>query len=383
MLFAVWAWLFVCLGLGISILGPSIPALRTDFTLSLGGAGVLFTIHSLGYLLGVLLAGPLSDRFGRRIVTAAGAAALAAGMSLAALAPSWPLFLAAMIPAGIGFACIDVGLNAAIGDAVPDARRRAAAMNLLHGAFPLGTLIAPAALALAWRFGADWRPTFAAIAAVTAVALLPLLLRRTEWPAPPPSAGRPTATPLAIGRLLGDARLARLSAMQGLYVGVELGIAGWIATYLVDEFGSGADAGALATSLYWAGFLVGRPLLAWLTHRFDPAAVLRWAIGAGLVCGAAGVVAPTALLTTLAYVGAALAICGVFPTVMALALHGRQRDAGAVTALITAAAAAGGLLFPWLVGAVADAAGHRAAMAVSAAPLMPMLFLASGLHSEK
>ena len=385
MLFGVWAWLFVCLGLGISILGPSIPALRADYALSLGTAGVLFTVHSFGYLLGVLIAGPVSDRAGRRAVTAAGAGGLAIGMGLAALSPTWPLFLAAMIPCGIGFACIDVGLNAAIGDAVSDARKRAAAMNLLHGAFPLGTLIAPAALAFAWRVGADWRPTFGVIALVTAATLVPLLLRRPAWPddASIRAHQTSTATPLAIAYLLRDSRLARLSAIQGLYVGVELGIAGWIATYLIDEFGADEAAGALATSLYWGGFLVGRPLTAWLTHRFDPMSVLRWAMAVAMVCGVVGVFAPSPVVVSLVYVGAAFAICGIFPTVMAIAQHGRRSDAGAGTAVSTAAAAGGGLLLPGLVGAVADAAGIRAAMAVTAAPLVPMLLLAAGLHSEK
>ena len=383
--------MFVCLGLGISILGPSIPALRQDFSVSLGTAGALFTVHSFGYLIGVLFAGPLSDRSGRRIVTALGAAGLAAGMSLAALSPTWPLFLAAMIPCGLGFACIDVGLNAAIGDGITDARKRAAAMNLLHGAFPLGTLVAPAALAVAWRFGADWRLTFVAIAGFTAVALLPLVLRRPLWPndatagaaATDRSETHPRSNPLTIVRLLRDPRLARLAALQGLYVGVELGVAAWIATYLIDEFQTGADAGALSTSIYWAGFLVGRPILAWLTHRFDPATVLHRAVIAGLLFALAGVFAPNAIVTTLVYVATAIAICGVFPTVMALALHDRPRDAGAVTALITAAASVGGLTWPWLVGAVADAAGLRAAMAVTAAPLVPMIILASRLHSEQ
>jgi FHS family glucose/mannose:H+ symporter-like MFS transporter len=386
-LFGLWAWLFVCLGLGISILGPSIPALRDEFSVSLGNAGALFTVHSFGYLLGVLFAGPLSDRSGRRGVTALGAAGLAAGMSLAAFAPSWPLFLAAMIPCGLGFACIDVGLNAAIGDSVSDPRRRAAAMNLLHGAFPLGTLVAPGLLALAWRLGTDWRPTFIGIALFTALALLPLL-RRSLWPDVPSDdapTGAPgnTSSPLAVIRLLRDPRLAQLAALQGLYVGVELGVAGWIATLLIDEFQSGPGTAALATSLYWAGFLVGRPIHAWLTHRYEPSRVVLCSVVIGLLFGAAGVVAPDPLVTTSVYVAVAVAISGVFPTVMALGLQDRPRDAGAVTALITAAASVGGLIWPWLVGAVADAAGLRAAMAVTAVPLVPMIFLASRLHSGK
>jgi fucose permease len=79
---------------------------------------------------------------------------------------------------------------------------------------------------------------------------------------------------------------------------------------------------------------------------------------------------------------AGVAICGVFPTVMAVALHGRQRDAGAVAALITAAASVGGLTWPWLTGVVADAAGLRAAMGMAGLPLLAMLVLARGIPAH-
>ncbi|HXI15534.1 MAG TPA: MFS transporter, partial [Chloroflexota bacterium] len=192
-LYAVWAWLFVCLGLCIAVLGPSIPAFRDEFSVSLATAGALFTVHSVGYFGGVLLAGPLADRRGRRPVAALGAAGLLAGTALAALAPEWGWFLAAMIPSGFGFAFVDVGLNAAIGDAVLDPRRRAAVMNLLHGAFPLGTLAAPAGLALAWQLGLDWRATFLAIAALVALALIPLVVGGPKWPKHDTSGNAPTA----------------------------------------------------------------------------------------------------------------------------------------------------------------------------------------------
>ncbi|CAA9284923.1 MAG: hypothetical protein AVDCRST_MAG77-4175 [uncultured Chloroflexi bacterium] len=400
---ALWAWLFVCLGLSIAILGPAIPELRTQFSVSLGAAGALFSVHSAGYFVGVLVAGPFADRRGRRGVTTVGAVLLALGMALAALAPNMAWFLGAMVPAGLGFAAVDVGLNAAIGDAVVDPRRRAAAMNLLHGAFPLGTLAAPAGLALAWSVGMDWRAVFVCISAITTAAAVTAMAQRGRWPervgqqqtaggeragnidstagssvaagAAPVSSARPARTNSMLV-VLREARLVRLAVLIGLYVGVELGIAGWIATYLIEEFQTGEGAGALSTSVYWGGFLVGRPVLAWITHRFGPGRTLPWMMAAGLVTGLAGVLAPSALTATAAFLGTGLAVCGVFPTVMALALQDRRGDAGVVTALITAAASIGGLVLPWLVGAVADSAGIRIAMTTAVAPLLVMLPLA-------
>jgi fucose permease len=304
-------------------------------------------------------------------------------MALAALAPSMGWFLGAMVPVGLGFAAVDVGLNAAIGDAVVDPRRRAAAMNLLHGAFPLGTLAAPAGLALAWSLGLNWRTVFLCISAITVAAAATAMAQRGQWPEP-----TERKQSIAVGyaaqhgrantmvMVLREGRLVRLAVLIGLYVGVELGIAGWIATYLIDEFQAGEGAGALSTSVYWGGFLVGRPVLAWITHRYGPGRTLPWMMAGGLVTGLAGVVAPTGITATAAFLGTGLAICGVFPTVMALALHDRRGDAGVVTALITAAASIGGLVLPWLVGAIADTAGIRIAMTTAVAPLLIMLPLA-------
>jgi MFS transporter, FHS family, glucose/mannose:H+ symporter len=359
------------LGLGIAIFGPAVPAFRQDFGISLSAAGALFTAHSAGYLAGVLFAGPLTDLRGRRPIATFGTALLAVGLALAATTASWSWYLASMIVAGLGFAFVDVALNAAIADAVADQRRRAAAMNLLHGAFPVGTLAAPMGLALAWQLGLGWRTAFLAIAALTVMALLGMLLWREDWPAPAAASGRRTKTSLLA--TLKEPQLVRLALVQGLYVGVELGIAGWIATYLVDTFGADEAIGALSTSIFWAGFLIGRPLLAYLTHRFGPMQSLPWMMGAGIAACGAGIFAPNAFVATAAYLLGAIAISGIFPTVMAVAQHGRAGDAGAVTALITAAASTGGLIWPWLVGAVADNIGLRVAMATAAVPLLAML----------
>ena len=87
-------------------------------------------------------------------------------------------------------------------------------------------------------------------------------------------------------------------------------------------------------------------------------------------------------MATLAYLITALAISGLFPTLMAMALQGRSGDAGRVAALITAAASLGGLAWPWLVGYVADEAGIRAAMATAALPLLVMLPLSRFTDSD-
>jgi fucose permease len=253
-------------------------------------------------------------------------------------------------------------------------------MNLLHGAFPIGTLAAPAGLALAWQYGLGWRTAFLATALATGASLLGFAARRLRWPDLPAAAGIGPAgrrRPSTLG-LLRQPQLRSLAAIQALYVGVEVAIAGWLASFLIGALRADEAAGALATAAYWGGFLVGRPVAALATRRFGPRRVLPWLATAGLATAGAGAAAPAALPAAIAYSLTGMAICGIFPTVMALALEGREADAGAAAALIVAAAALGAFIWPWLVGAVAQAAGLRVAMAAAAAPLLAMLALAHG-----
>ncbi|MBI3970609.1 MAG: MFS transporter [Chloroflexi bacterium] len=382
-LFALWALLFVALGLSLAVLGPSLPELRAELDVSIAASGLLFTLHSAGYLGGVFAAGPLADRRGRKLVSALGVVGLAAGMGLAAAVPSWAALLATMVLAGTGFAFLDVGLNAAIGDAVLGARRRAAAMNLLHGAFPLGTLVAPAGVAVALHLGWGWRAAFLGTGLAAAISLAGFLLSPRRWPVALLERdryrrGRSSSSPLHVLQLLREPYLRTLATIQALYVGVEVGLAGWVATYVIEQFGAGETAGALATSAYWAGFLAGRPIVAVLTNRFTPNAVLPWFSALGIATAVASVLAPGPFSAAVAFALTGVAICGVFPTVMALALEERHGDAGAATALITAAAALGGLTWPWFVGVVAQSAGPRAAMLAATAPLVVMLALSQG-----
>ena len=91
-------------GLGVASLyysQPMLGVLGADIGASDQAVGWVPTLTQLGYALGILLLAPLGDRFDRRSIILAKAAALVAALLLAALAPTIGVLLAASLAIGI------------------------------------------------------------------------------------------------------------------------------------------------------------------------------------------------------------------------------------------------------------------------------------------
>ena len=54
--------LFICLGLGLGMAGPTLPSLADQTHTLLSEMGLVFLVGSLGYTLGTMLSGPAFER---------------------------------------------------------------------------------------------------------------------------------------------------------------------------------------------------------------------------------------------------------------------------------------------------------------------------------
>ena len=163
----------------------------------------------------------------------------------------------------------------------------------------------------------------------------------------------------------------------------EYTVNGWLVTYYKNEQILSGALAAYAVTVQWIFTLAARLLLAFMMKDRDPFKALA-VMGAGMTV-MYGVLlrvsTPVPALIALALFS--FSVAGVYP--MGVASIGEMLSPASVGILL-AFAGVGGILFPWLVGIVADLAGLRTGMAVNLIPCVGIIVLsliiprAGGVH---
>lgn len=274
--------LLLATGAGLSVASlyyaqPMLGVLGGDIGASGRAVGFIPTLTQLGYALGILLLAPLGDRFDRRRIVLAKAAALCAALLVAGAAPSIGVLLAASLAIGLA-ATMAQDIVPAAATLAPEATRGKTVGTVMTGLL-LGILLSRVVSGfVAEHFG--WRSMFIAAAASIA------LVGAAAWRGLPRF--RPT-THLAYGALLGSlatlwsrhGTLRRAALAQAL---LAVGFSAFWSTLAVmlhaEPFHLGSAA-AGAFGLAGAAGALAAPLAGRLADRRGPELVTR--LGAGLV----------------------------------------------------------------------------------------------------
>jgi predicted MFS family arabinose efflux permease len=283
---------------------PMLGVLGADIGASVGTIGLVPTLTQLGYALGILLLAPLGDRFDRRRIILAKAAALVAALLVAAAAPSITLLLVASLAIGVA-ATMAQDIVPAAATLAPEAQRGKVVGTVMTGLL-LGILLSRVVSGfVAEHFG--WRSMF--LAAAASVALIGLAAWR-GLPRFKPS------TQLAYGALLATlatlwrrhGRLRRATLAQAL---LSVGFSAFWSTLAVMLHGAPFHLGSAAAGAFGLAGAAGAlaaPLAGRLADRRGPELVTR--LGAALVALSFAAMALAPLLTPPAQL-ALLVACAV------------------------------------------------------------------------
>src|SRR3954469_1546290 len=172
--------------LDVTIVAIALPGIQADFRLSTTALGWVITLYTLVFGGGLLAAGRLADRVGRRRAFTAGLGAFAGASLICGLAPSAEVLFAGRALQGVGAALVSPAALALVTSARPEGRGRARALGWWTAAASGGG-------ACGWVLGGvlsgllDWRWVFLVNVplCLAAAALAPRVLQ--EWRDPSPS----------------------------------------------------------------------------------------------------------------------------------------------------------------------------------------------------
>lgn len=166
--------------LSLDMYTPAIPHMAEYFNttgdlvnLTLSGFFFLFTI-------GMLVFGPISDRFGRRAAFIATYAFYFIGSVGSALAPNIGILIVARLLQGLGAGGASTIGIAVIKDSF-DEEHRGSVLGLMQVLFTIGPIVAPLLGAVIIRF-TDWRVSFVALSIIGAICLVLCFLMKETIP---------------------------------------------------------------------------------------------------------------------------------------------------------------------------------------------------------
>ena len=134
---------FISLGLPDSILGCAWPAMQTDLSVALSGAGVIFMIISCGTIVSSLLSGRLIKRFGTGKVTFVSVTMTAVALFGFSVSNSFIWLCIMAIPLGLGGGSVDAALNNFVA-----VHYKAKHMSWLHCFWGIGATLGPVIMSL-------------------------------------------------------------------------------------------------------------------------------------------------------------------------------------------------------------------------------------------
>jgi fucose permease len=356
------------LAIGVNLL----PVFLTSLSLTFGGQdglsqeqlGRLGAISFIGLVLGILIAGPASDRWGAKGFAIGGNGVMVLGLIGMSLAPGYGSLGLAVFWLGFGAGILDMILSPVVAVLNPD--RRSAAMNWLHSFYCVGAVVTILASTVALQIGFSWRHACYLLLPLPLVLLAAFaLLRFPPLVADSEAGGRTPLRHLLRGRWF-------WGALAAIFLGgaTELGMAQWLPAYAEITLGYPQWVGGMALLLFSVAMAAGRMVAGAIGARVNPFVVMAWCCGSSAVLFLLGSFLPVPSFALAACIAVGFTGSALWPTVLGVTADRYSAGGGSMFAALAALGNAGGIIMPWVVGWVGDLSSLRWGVAVSAfAPL--------------
>jgi fucose permease len=333
-------------GVVASFLGATLPELSARSGFDLARAGTLFSFLYIPQVPMVFLAGPLIDRFGKKLVLVAGFLCSAMALIGMAYGPSYALLGALLFVLGLGSSSAMAAANTLIPDLYPD--NPSSGLNMGGIFFGVGAVFFPWMVTLmAHRLGL--------VATLWFIALLVGLVAvvAVAQTFPPASMAGGFDWKQALSLVINPAVII-LAFVLFFYTALEVSTAGWIRTFLERDLAVLPKTSSIILATFWVMMMLGRLIASQVVKRVrGPQLVLGCSVGAivGLLLIA---LASNVVMATGGAVLCGLSYAPVFPTTAGTASTYFSRIFGTVFGMLMALALLSGAVVPPAIGYVAQ-----------------------------
>lgn len=351
--------------------GVVISILRDRYQFSFGLSGTLVSAMSIGNMLALLVSGILPGMIGERATTLSLTIGYFLGYLISALTGNPVFLLPGFLIAGIAKGCTASKCTILVGSNTDDKPK---AMSLMNAGYALGALLCPFLISSLQGVHPSM-PMFCI--ALTGLCLWLVFC----FSGLPGKAVSPAGTaPKTDYSFLKNGGFWLLALLMFCENAAEYTVNGWLVTYYKNEQILTGTLAAYTVTVQWVFTLAARLLLAFSMKNKNPFKALA-IMGVGMTA-MYGVLlrVNTPLPALIALALFSFSVAGTYP--MGLASIGEMLSSASVGILL-AFAGVGGILFPWLVGIVADFAGLRTGMAVNLIPCVGITVLSLIMLSRR
>ena len=350
------ALLFLASGAGYGAWAASVAGVKLSLGLSDGALGLALLCLAAGAMVAMPVAGWLGTRGHRWLLTGTGLFFVVI-LPLPGVAGGGLALGASLLLMGAASGSLDVCMNARASRFEQEAARPT--MSSLHAAFSLGGLLGTLLVAGCEAAGLGVLGGLVVAAGAMAVAVAAHAVLD-----PKPALAEPG---VRAGWQWPGAALWGIGALCALAFMTEGAVADWSGVFLRQVAGFGAPAGAAGYAAFSAGMVAARLAGDGWVKRFGRTRVLGW----GAALAAAGMAMAMAMPVSGSIGFALVGLGGANVAPILFSAAGRAGAAASTGIATVATLGYGGMLLgPPVIGAVADAAGLRAALGALVAAML-------------
>lgn len=320
--------------LSLDMYTPAVPHMAENLATDATMVNMTLVGYYFFFALGMLVFGPLSDKFGRRPVLIFGIALYVIGSAACAAAPTIEVLIAARVVEALGAGAISAVCTAAVKDSFA-VKQRERILSIIQVLFVVGPAAAPVIGAGVLAF-ADWRATFWILTAIGAACfILALLFSETLDEADRYSGGvaHTAGQLIVVGKNPGFMAFLLITSL------FEVGFMGYIAvgSYIYVDFFAVGEAGysmffAVAAVVTAAGPLIWIVASKRISVRRFTTAMIALAAAMGIAVMAVGQTSPFVFCGL--FIVFAIAESCTRPYSMNILLEQNARDVGSASALM-------------------------------------------------